>query len=123
MPGAEWGIHFGAVRQWERVAGSRFVVIGGYESGIDAAINLSRLGKRVTVLERTSVWSDDAPDPSFALSPYTWERLRAEHAHGNIEMIAGAEAVAIERTRDGGGSSRVDLQACKLGTGRRFTTS
>jgi Phosphoenolpyruvate carboxylase len=25
--------------------------------------------------------------------------------------------------RDGRGSSRVDLQACKLGTGRRFTTS
>jgi glyceraldehyde-3-phosphate dehydrogenase (EC 1.2.1.12) len=25
--------------------------------------------------------------------------------------------------RDKGGSSRVDLQACKLGTGRRFTTS
>jgi PAS fold. len=25
--------------------------------------------------------------------------------------------------RNAGGSSRVDLQACKLGTGRRFTTS
>lgn len=101
IPGAQWGVHFGAVRQWERVAGSRFVVIGGYESGVDAAINLSRLGKRVTVLERTSVWSDDAPDPSLALSPYTWDRLRAEHARGNIEMVADAEAVAIERTRDG----------------------
>jgi hypothetical protein len=31
--------------------------------------------------------------------------------------------MAIPLTPLGGGSSRVDLQACKLGTGRRFTTS
>jgi 2-oxoglutarate ferredoxin oxidoreductase, alpha subunit (EC 1.2.7.3) len=29
----------------------------------------------------------------------------------------------VGHMREGGGSSRVDLQACKLGTGRRFTTS
>jgi hypothetical protein len=33
-----------------------------------------------------------------------------------IEHLGGADALE-------GGSSRVDLQACKLGTGRRFTTS
>jgi Polyribonucleotide nucleotidyltransferase, RNA binding domain. len=30
---------------------------------------------------------------------------------------------AFEKLLKDGGSSRVDLQACKLGTGRRFTTS
>jgi hypothetical protein len=34
-----------------------------------------------------------------------------------------AEVVGQVELRVGGGSSRVDLQACKLGTGRRFTTS
>jgi bacterial translation initiation factor 2 (bIF-2) len=35
----------------------------------------------------------------------------------------GHEAFSMLRSRGAKGSSRVDLQACKLGTGRRFTTS
>jgi hypothetical protein len=34
-----------------------------------------------------------------------------------------APAPAPQPQVNNGGSSRVDLQACKLGTGRRFTTS
>jgi Uncharacterized conserved protein len=47
---------------------------------------------------------------------------------GTGEPLIDLSAVSPElnRTAEGadlGGSSRVDLQACKLGTGRRFTTS
>ncbi|OYT70157.1 MAG: monooxygenase, partial [Armatimonadetes bacterium CP1_7O] len=45
LPGAHWGIHTAQVRSWTQVLGNQFVIIGGYESGIDAAIHLSRLGK------------------------------------------------------------------------------
>jgi L-seryl-tRNA(Sec) selenium transferase (EC 2.9.1.1) len=41
---------------------------------------------------------------------------RLVHAEALLQRLTGVEAAV-------GGSSRVDLQACKLGTGRRFTTS
>jgi hypothetical protein len=44
---------------------------------------------------------------------------------GTERTVARAEVVGdhVVLHTDTGGSSRVDLQACKLGTGRRFTTS
>jgi hypothetical protein len=41
----------------------------------------------------------------------------------NQENFSAAYLVALSLGLKSGGSSRVDLQACKLGTGRRFTTS
>jgi phosphohistidine phosphatase, SixA len=46
------------------------------------------------------------------------ERELTGKGHKQAEKMA-----AFLRPRLPGGSSRVDLQACKLGTGRRFTTS
>jgi Glycine cleavage system protein P (pyridoxal-binding), N-terminal domain len=42
---------------------------------------------------------------------------------GRVLPPARLRETADRVHRAGGGSSRVDLQACKLGTGRRFTTS
>lgn len=101
LSGAQWGVHSAQVRSWAHVQGNQFVIIGGYESGIDAAIHLSRLGKQVTVLERSDVWEREGHDPSVVLSPFTQDRLRVEEARGNITLIAGAEATCIERVRGG----------------------
>jgi Predicted archaeal kinase len=50
-----------------------------------------------------------------------WELypIRSALEAGLVPLVFGD--VIFDRQR--GGSSRVDLQACKLGTGRRFTTS
>jgi hypothetical protein len=40
-----------------------------------------------------------------------------------LPLVLTVYAVRLYRLQVVGGSSRVDLQACKLGTGRRFTTS
>jgi Glycosyltransferase len=40
-----------------------------------------------------------------------------------LPLYYKASDAFILPTKELGGSSRVDLQACKLGTGRRFTTS
>jgi len=39
------------------------------------------------------------------------------------EIVNAVIALYNDPNTSSGGSSRVDLQACKLGTGRRFTTS
>jgi putative flavoprotein involved in K+ transport len=96
--GAEHCVHNSRVRSWRRLAGDEFVVIGGYESGIDAAVHLANAGKRVRVLERNSVWSSDASDPSITLSPFTWERLM-ETQEGRIELIDEVEVERVEKQR------------------------
>ena len=69
--------------------GEEIVVSGGYESGADAAIHLSRLGKKVTLIDRNGRWMEKgSSDPSVELSPHTKDRLK-EIEDGAIELMAG----------------------------------
>ena len=56
--------------------GDERVVIGGYESGVDAAVNLAKAGKQATVLASTATWNVQTVDPSSELAQYTAGRLR-----------------------------------------------
>ena len=73
--GAELCAHSSVFRDWNDYQGKDALVIGGYESGIDAAFNLVEIGKRVIVLSSGEPWKADHPDPSEILSPYTRDRL------------------------------------------------
>ncbi|MEM6438403.1 MAG: NAD(P)/FAD-dependent oxidoreductase [Pseudomonadota bacterium] len=110
LPGAEHAVHYAAVTRWRDVAGDEVCVIGGYESGMDAAIGLARAGKRVTVVDAETPWDDPDKDPSRALSPFTQQRLRAAMRGGAITLEGGEEIVGIEKEADGfrvlGGSGR-----------------
>ena len=75
-------VHNSKVESWAGLPGDERVVIGGYESGVDACVNLARAGKRVTVLASTPTWNVQTPDPSTELAPYTAERLREVTAPG-----------------------------------------
>ncbi|MEM9220324.1 MAG: NAD(P)/FAD-dependent oxidoreductase [Cyanobacteria bacterium P01_F01_bin.150] len=86
FPGAEHCIHNSQIRSWEDVEGDKFLIIGGYESGMDAAANLVALGKQVGVIDRTGTWTSPDTDPSIALSPYTLQRLEYVYRTGNLDM-------------------------------------
>ncbi len=98
FPGAEHCRHNSQVRSFKRLTGDRYVVIGGYESGIDAAVHLAASGKRVRVLERRSVWSSESSDPSITLSPFTWDRLMAT-PDGRIELLDEITVARVERQK------------------------
>lgn len=100
FPGSGFCLHNSKVRSWEKVKGDEFLIIGGYESGIDAAINLSRLGKRVVVLDSKARWQEKTTDPSLSLSPYTNERLLNELPKGNIVLKGNSEIKSIKK-KDG----------------------
>jgi putative flavoprotein involved in K+ transport len=87
--GAEHCIHNATVASWKALAGDEFTVVGGFESGIDAAVTLVRLGKRVRVLDDAAPWAFSAPDPSLVLAPYTQGRLREAQATGRLELVPG----------------------------------
>ena len=100
FPGAELCQHSSLIRSYQRMTGREFLVIGGYESGIDAAIQLSSFAKKVTVLSREATWDSESSDPSVALSVYTQERLEAAtDKGGTIKLVSDADVVRVECRR------------------------
>jgi putative flavoprotein involved in K+ transport len=101
FPGAELGVPTVSITSWDEHPGDDIVIIGGYESGIDAAVNLIDRGRRVTVIDPDAPWDVVDADPSRTLSPYTHGRLRAAHDSDRLELIAGVSVDAV--VADGGG--------------------
>ncbi len=100
IPGAELCLHNSRVKSWEFVKGDEIYIIGGYESGIDAAVHLSRLGKRVRVLDRDRRRCEQTTDPSESLSPFTFERLKQEMSHRRIELVGKSVVRGIRLAQD-----------------------
>ncbi len=98
--GSELCVHNSTVADWAELPGVEHAIIGGFESGIDAAIHLARLGKSVHVLSRGEPWHSDSPDPSRALSPFTLDRLKeALHsAPGSFRFYKNANIVEVVRS-------------------------
>lgn len=100
FPGAEHTRHSATINTWQEIEGDKIIIIGGYESGIDAAIHLSDLGKHVSVYDPDAPWKVDDPDPSRTLSPYTLDRLRRALPDGRIRLVRSAVS-QIELVRHG----------------------
>lgn len=102
LPGAKFATHYSRISRWRDVPGDEIYVVGGYESGIDAAIGLAEAGKRPIVLDRGAPWLDDDKDPSRSLSPYSLQRLeRAFERDLPIKLTPNADVVALDQ--EGGG--------------------
>jgi putative flavoprotein involved in K+ transport len=117
FPGAELCLHNSIVRSWSDLDGGEAIVIGGGESGMDAAIHLSNSGKRVRVLDVAAPWEldDNQSDPSVTLSPYTTERLRRALGTGLVQGVPSTPVTAVVRAPNG---FRVECQS-----GESFRTS
>ncbi len=103
FPGASWCRHYAHIEDWRILESGPYVVIGGYESGLDSAINLVKLGHQVRLLVRRATWDlADVFDPSQVLSPYTRERLREIESNDQLEIIFDANVVEITREVDSG---------------------
>ena len=105
VAGSELCLHNSRVRSWASLPGDDFVLIGGYESGSDAAVNLAKAGKRCTVLASTASWNVQTADPSTELAPYTAARLRDVTAEGfspKPRLLAPLRVVRVEKAAGGG---------------------
>lgn len=101
FPGAHLALHSSKVEDWNALEGDSFTVIGGYESGVDAALHLANNGKSVRLISRGEPWSSAHPDPSQSLSPRTLDRLRellSNPAKANlIEFVKDTRIKSIEK--------------------------
>lgn len=100
--GAQWCRHYAKVVDWRDVAGPACTVIGGYESGVDAAVTLVSLGGQVRLLARKSTWDPGSSyDPSLSLSPHSRDRLYAAMDTGRLKIVFGTDVNRVEQRGPG----------------------
>lgn len=103
FPGSELCVYNSSIRSWADMKGDDHIIIGGYESGMDAASNLSLSGKKCTVLSSTAYWNHASDDPSTELAPYTAHRVREACASSfPPRLLAPLRVFAVEKEASGG---------------------
>ncbi|QDU00006.1 NAD(P)/FAD-dependent oxidoreductase [Gimesia aquarii] len=113
--GSEFCQHTATIASYEDLEGDDFIIIGGYESGVDAAYHLAFYDKRVRLFDKDCPWKDERSDPSVALSTYSRERMREEWFEDYVELFPETPIKSVTRV---GNQYKVTAQ-----DGRRFQTS
>ena len=122
--GAELCLHNSQVASWRELDGDKFIVLGGNESGVDAAFHLTQNGKRVRVLDARKIGEDDAYDPSVSLSPFMQERLERALESGLLELIPDARVARVTQfvTKSVTKNARSYKIVCENGASFRSST-
>lgn len=112
--GSELCRHTATIASYEELDGDDFIVVGGYESGVDAAYHLAYRDKRVRLFDRGCPWKDESSDPSVALSTYSLERMHEDRFEEQVELIPKTPIASV---------TRVDaMYEVATEDGRRFQT-
>ncbi|DAC07119.1 MAG TPA: monooxygenase, partial [Candidatus Poseidoniales archaeon] len=96
--GSETCRHTSTIASYTELEGDDFLIVGGYESGIDAAYHLAKNDKSVRVFDLNRPWAEASSDPSIALSTFSFERMRHEKFGTNVELFeeTGVQSVVHE---------------------------
>ena len=87
--------HTATIPSYAELEGDDFIVIGGYESGIDVAYHLAERGKSVRLFDRGHPWASESSDPSVALSTYSLERTRRPSFAEHVKLFADMPIAAV----------------------------
>ena len=97
LVGSQLCRHTATIPSYEELDGDDFIVIGGYESGVDVAYHLACRGKRVRVFDKNRPWVEESHDPSVALSPFTLERVRDNRFFKQVELYPHTPIESVTR--------------------------
>ncbi|MCG8583311.1 MAG: NAD(P)-binding domain-containing protein, partial [Pirellulales bacterium] len=95
--GSEHCRHTATVASYEELEGDDFIIVGGYESGVDAAYHLAQRGKQVKLFDKGCPWKDESSDPSVALSTFSLERMREGRVAEQVEMFPNTPIASVTR--------------------------
>ena len=98
--GSDLCLHNSQINSWDDCQDEHYTVIGGYESGVDAAYNLAIRGKKVTLIDN-ELGQQDTYDPSRVLSPYTGERLESMANSDLVELKPNFEVERVLKSEAG----------------------
>ena len=96
LEGIESCRHTALIPSYQELEGDDFIVIGGYESGVDAAYHLAGRGKRVRLFDSRCPWEDESSEPSLALSPYSRERMRSPQFREFVQTYPNTAVASVE---------------------------
>ena len=99
--GIELCQHTATVRRYAELEGDDFIIVGGYESGVDAAYHLAHQGKRCKILDKGSPWKNEGSDPSVVLSTYSLERMRQLVFKERVELFPNAAVTSVAKDGEG----------------------
>ena len=99
--GAELCVHNSMVTSWDDLSGDERCIIGGSESGVDAAIALAAAGRRAVVFDGDEPWKRRGSDPSQLLSPFTKARLKSAIDSGRVTLRGGCTVIGVRRDDSG----------------------
>ncbi len=89
--------HTATIASYEELDGDDFIVVGGYESGVDVAYHLACCDKRVRLFDTGCPWENESSDPSVALSPFTLERIREDQFVERVELLPHTPIESVTR--------------------------
>lgn len=92
--GGDLCTHYSEVTSFSELSGDHHIVIGAYESGFDAAVNLIKAGKKVTLLDEANYLELVKSDSSYCLSPFTRDRIHEVINH--IDYCPETKATSVE---------------------------
>ena len=95
--GSELCRHTATIASYEELDGDDFIIVGGYESGVDAAYHLAYRDKRVRLFDKCCPWQDESYDPSIALSTYSLERMREDWFEEQVELFPETPIASVTR--------------------------
>ena len=75
FPGSDLCLHYSHIEAFSELEGDDRIVIGAYESGFDAMINLTLEEKHVTLIDDANYFDLINSDSSYSLSPFTRDRI------------------------------------------------
>tara|TARA_Y100000589_G_scaffold113633_1_gene107964 strand:+ start:7071 stop:8255 length:1185 start_codon:yes stop_codon:yes gene_type:complete len=98
--GSEFCRHTATVEAYAGLDGDDYVIIGGYESGIDAAYHLATNGSSVRVFDGACPWGAETSDPSVALSTYSFERMESQAFSDRVALFPNTKIEAVDYDGD-----------------------
>ena len=120
IPGVENAVCAIDIYGCENALGDAVVLIGGGQVGIETALHLARLGKKVTILE---MQPELAPDASRTHREELLEEIKREP---KLEVVLNGRCTGIERNgviyEKDGKSNRIDAANIILSAGMRALT-
>ena len=93
--GSELCQHTALLPSYAELDGDDFIVVGGYESGVDVASHLAARGKRVRLFDRGRPWASESSDPSVALSIFSLQRTRRPSYAEHVELFPDTAVTAV----------------------------
>lgn len=92
--------HTATIPSYAALEGDDFIVIGGYESGVDVAYHLAQQGKRVRIFDKDNPWDPRSSDPSVSLSTYSLERIYSKAFEDYVDIFPDTAIASVTASHD-----------------------